>query len=686
MKDKRVLVVERSGSDIKYSNETVVNNLGTPENSIVLTGIFTTFNQKNRNGRIYESADFLPHIEALKETIKNHALLGELDHPHGYEISLTNASHVIESLEYDPQQNAIIGKIRLLNTTKGKEAQALVKDGIPLHISSRAAGTVDESTGRVRLQQLFTYDLVADPGFANAVLSRVNEGYGSSLISETSRKALNELNESYNKINEGMKLISSSDNFEIYETNTELLPEPGSEGFKTDKFGADQQYKNSNNRATNGTIDDTNNKNNMDNANYISFEDFQRYTENLSEIIADLQSAITNYKTELDSFKKEKEGLKPTETFEDGKTDNKLIANLVANSVDAKMDEVEERYNNLKKYTVYLAEQLDNAISHQDYIAENCNKMIEHQDYIAENCNKMIEHQDYIAENCNKMIEHQDYIVENLNDTIGYQNYISEMLDKSIDYSNMLAEEQNKNIAHSNYLVEKLNQAIEHQDYIAENCNKMIDETNSLNEKFDQLKSYSNYISEGMNNIVSHNNYIVESINNMEGVEKINESNETKRMVPANKETNKKPQFDAKKYQTELTEKLGNLISTVKTQYAELKQKEAEQIEESRKSLENANEFKLVNYIPARLKERWANLSDERKQEILSESKMFIINNAETATYFWNTRDMREKQVPMKKINETVTANKSEDNKINEGMSDRLIAMSEQIKYRMRKN
>ena len=67
MKEKRVLVVERSGSDISYSNETVTNNLGKQEESIVLTGIFTTFNQKNRNGRIYESADFLPHIEALKE-------------------------------------------------------------------------------------------------------------------------------------------------------------------------------------------------------------------------------------------------------------------------------------------------------------------------------------------------------------------------------------------------------------------------------------------------------------------------------------------------------------------------------------------------------------------------------------------------------------------------------------------
>ena len=670
MKEKRVLVVERSGSDISYSNETVTNNLGKQEESIVLTGIFTTFNQKNRNGRIYESADFLPHIEALKESIKNHTLLGELDHPHGFEISLTNASHVIESLDYDPQRNVVVGKIRLLNTAKGKDAQALVRDGIPLHISSRAAGTVDES-GHVKLQQLFTYDLVADPGFANAVLSRVNEGVDSNPISDESRRILTEMKEKYEKLNEGLNLIQSSDDCEIYETNTELLPEPGQEGFKTDRFGAAQQNQNVNKRAINGTIDDTNNNNNMDNGKYISFEDFQKYTENLSEIIADLQSAIANYKTELDSVKKEKEGIKPTETFEDGKTDNSAIAALVADEVNAKVSEVQEKYNNLKKYTMYLAEQLDKSISHQDYIVENANDILKKQDEI---------------------IKHNNYIVDNLNDTIGYQNYIAEMLDKSIDYSNMLAEEQNKNIAHSDYLVEKMNQMIRHQDYIAESCNNIIEEGNKLNEKFEQLKSHNNYIVENMNNIVAHNDYIVESINSKEE-NALNEENKvvrennkpTENQKPEQKtDENKEEKFNSKKYQSEINEKLGNLISTVKTHYEETKKKEVEQIAESKKAIENSNEFMLVNYIPERLKEKWANLSDERKQEILAESKMLVIKDANTATYFWNTRDMREKRVEMKKVEEQVTANHN-NNPVNEGLSDRQKMMSEMIKYRMRK-
>lgn len=674
MNEKRVLVVERSGSDISYSNETVTNNLGKQEESIVLTGIFTTFNQKNRNGRIYESTDFLPHIESLKESIKNHTLLGELDHPHGFEISLTNASHVIESLEYDQQRNVVVGKIRLLNTAKGKDAQALVRDGIPLHISSRAAGTVDES-GRVKLQQLFTYDLVADPGFANAVLSRVNEGV-ETRFSDNTRRILTEMKENYEHLNEGLTLISSIEGCEVYETNTELNPEPSKEGSNTDKFGYEQLNKNSKERAINGTIDDINNNNNMNNGNYISFEDFQKYTESLSEIIADLQSAISNYKTELDSVKKEKEGTKPTEAFEDGKTDNSLISTLVANNVDAKVAEVEEKYNNLKKYTLYLAEQLDNAISHQDYVVEESNK-------IAETQQNLIKHNNYIVEMLDKTIQHSDYITENLNDTIGYQNYIAEMLDKSIDYSNMLAEEQNKNIAHSSYLVEKMNQMVEHQDYIAENCNEIIDENNKLYETVNNLKAHNNYIVEGMNNLVAHNDYIVENINNMEG-NKLNENN-NKLVEQKLKNKEQKVVFNAKQYQQELNEKIGNLISTVKNQYEELKKKEVEHIEESRRALENSNEFKLVNYIPARLKEKWANLSNERKQEILSESKMFVINDVNSATYFWNTRDMRERKIEMKKIEEQVTAKKVEQTSVNEGLSDRLKLYSEMIKHNMRK-
>ncbi len=643
MKEKKLLIVERSNAPLNFTVEQALNENNEHSDSIVLTGLFTSFNTKNRNGRIYESADFLPHVEALREQIESKRLLGELDHPHGFEISLGNVSHVVESLEFDPQQNAIVGKIRLLNTTAGKEAQALVKDGIPLNISSRAAGTVDES-GHVKLQQLFTYDLVADPGFANAQLKRVNESYG----------------------------FGDDDNIDIYDISEDLNTDLDPHVTKTADYAEPQAKKNE---------DTLKNKNMEDNKEFIQYGDFQKYSEHLSEIVSELQSAISNIKDELISYKK-KGGEVPTQTFSADSIDNSQIADLVAKEVarvtgagaaevgdssDEKIAELEnkvavaeEEYNNLKAYTKYLAETLDKSITHQDYIADEANKIIEHNNYLAENMNKMIGHQDYLAENMNKMVgyndylaekmnqmvDHQDYLAENINDTISYQNYVAEMLDKSIDYSNMLAEEQNKSIAHNNYLVEKMNQMVDHQDYIVEEVNKIdaniIEETKKERTKVKETP-------------------VVET--------SVNESKEEK--------------FDAKTYQSALTEKLDAILAAAKAQYEEVRKAEAEALAESKKNVDTKN-FTLINYMPSRLNEKWSKLSDARKQEILEESKMFVINNEASAEYFWNTRDFRDKQVELQKIDESAVA---QPNALNENAvsEERLKAMKEQIQRRMRR-
>ena len=644
MKEKKLLIVERSNAPLNFTVEQALNENNEHSDSIVLTGLFTSFNTKNRNGRIYESADFLPHVEALREQIESKRLLGELDHPHGFEISLGNVSHVVESLEFDPQQNAIVGKIRLLNTTAGKEAQALVKDGIPLNISSRAAGTVDES-GHVKLQQLFTYDLVADPGFANAQLKRVNESYG----------------------------FGDDDNIDIYDisedANTNLDPHVT----KTADYAEPQAQKNE---------DTLKNTNMEDNKEFIQYGDFQKYSEHLSEIVGELQSAISNIKDELISYK-EKGGETPTQTFDAANIDNSMIADLVAKEVaritgegaavvggsDAKIAELEDKvavaeesYNNLKAYTKYLAETLDKSITHQDYIADEANKIIQHNNYLAEKMNQMVGYNDYLAEKMNQMVDHQDYLAENINDTISYQNYVAEMLDKSIDYSNMLAEEQNKSIAHNNYLVEKMNQMVEHQDYIVEEVNKI----------------GGNIIEEKKSEPVSEETKITDKVNEenkpTEGVKV--EENKTEPAVEEEK-------FDAKAYQSALTEKLDAILAAAKAQYEEVRKAEAEALAESKKNVDTKN-FTLINYMPSRLNEKWSKLSDARKQEILEESKMFVINNEASAEYFWNTRDFRDKQVELQKIDESAVA---QPNALNENAvsEERLNAMKEQIQRRMRR-
>lgn len=640
MKEKKLLIVERSNAPLNFQVEQAVNENNEHSDSIVLTGLFTSFNTKNRNGRIYESADFLPHVEALREQIESKRLLGELDHPHGFEISLGNVSHVVESLEFDPQQNAIVGKIRLLNTNAGKQAQALVRDGIPLNISSRAAGTVDES-GHVKLQQLFTYDLVADPGFANAQLKRVNESYG----------------------------FGDDENIDIYDisedANTELDPQVT----KTADYAAPQAEKN----------EDTLKNTDMEKPEYIQYTDFQKYSEHLSDIVGELQSAISNIKDEL-------AGVQPTEKFDPANIDNSMIQDLIAKEVEkrftgegapvvghdmsneadgadvkvaemeAKVAEMEETVNNVKGYLKYIAETLDKSITHQDYIADEANKIIEHNNYLAENMNKMVGYNDYLAEKMNQMIAHQDYLAENINDTISYQNYIAEMVDKHIDYTDMLAEEQNKTVAHADYLAEKMNQMIDHQDYIVEEVNKM--GGNALNETKNEEETPA----------------VKTPVVEEQKVEETKE--ETVEETPEEK-------FDVKTYKSTLTEKLDAILAAAKTQYEEAKKKEEEALNESKKAVESTN-FTLINYLPARLNEKWSKLSDERKQEILAEAKMFVINNQASAEYFWNTRDFRDKQIELQKIDEEKVAQPAPivENAISD---ERLQAMKEQIQRRMRK-
>ena len=168
----------------------------------VLEGEFARLGELNRNQRIYTEEEYLKHLSYLRDDIKSgDGLLGELDHPDDrFEVKLKEASHKVIDLWYDKSKHAIMGKIELLDTPNGKIAKALVDDGIPLHISSRAAGTVDPNTNVVEIQQIYTYDLVAKPGFASAVLHRVDESVNNNYYSENTKTFLrrNEIMEARN--------------------------------------------------------------------------------------------------------------------------------------------------------------------------------------------------------------------------------------------------------------------------------------------------------------------------------------------------------------------------------------------------------------------------------------------------------------------------------------------------------
>ena len=160
---KKCLVYETLGNITAMK---VKESLG--NNEIRLSGVFGVCGIKNGNNRIYSKENYGQMVESLQKTIATEGCLGELEHPNSMNINLNNVSHKIESVQMH-EDGTITGTVVLLDTEKGRNAKAIVEAGVPLYISSRALGSIDES-GNVTLTMLKTYDLVGTPGFSQASL------------------------------------------------------------------------------------------------------------------------------------------------------------------------------------------------------------------------------------------------------------------------------------------------------------------------------------------------------------------------------------------------------------------------------------------------------------------------------------------------------------------------------------
>lgn len=162
-----------------------------------IKGIFQRADSPNHNKRIYEKKLLVREMSRLDEAIEERRLMGELDHPTHDAVKLGNVSHLITKLKMSG--NDMIGEAEILNTPCGQVAQALIKGGVKLGISSRGMGSLTEKGDYSLVNddfKLVTFDLVADPSTKGAFPAQVNEGVDSKFIDETVRetydKALSE--------------------------------------------------------------------------------------------------------------------------------------------------------------------------------------------------------------------------------------------------------------------------------------------------------------------------------------------------------------------------------------------------------------------------------------------------------------------------------------------------------------
>ena len=605
-----LLILERSSTELEFKQE---------GGTYVLEGIFGEIDKKNRNNRIYTESEYLPQIEALQAKIKSSKLLGELDHPQTFDVSLKNVSHIIEELTYDTETKQVKGRIRLLDTDAGRQAKALVDAGVPLQISSRAAGAV-ESNGTVKIKQLFTYDLVADPGFENAELKRVNEAYGF--------------------VNEGNDLF-------IYEINKENEKQP---------------------------IENIN-ETKMAESKFITVEDFNKYSKYLSEEIKSIKEGM-NSLTESESTSSQLETLKEYTDYLAKKLDESIAySEHIAEKADQSIqysENLAEKLDQGIQYSEHIAESVDTIKNYTNYLAESYNEgstsyenLIKYTEYLRENLEKVTEYAEYVAEtvNSNLLLEDEAGLpAEDLKDET--EDVSPDVVDADGNVITGKPEDVAKDvklagsgdaageeIKEEKYgtgaglpaedlktdtkdvtvdVVDADGNVITSKPEDVEKELELAGKGDAAGKQVDQMEAYKNSITSKLEALVekvnakkSENPTFFKFISE----EKVNEFNalsteEKSKVVSA---------IEGRGYLTE-----GQILALWNTSLSG--------------TVETHDAPAVIKLMPTEYHDTWAKCSEGKKNQILAQSKYHKVETAYQVANFWQTRDLREVAPVMEKI------------------------------------
>jgi|694.fasta_scaffold117440_1 hypothetical protein len=577
MDQQVLLILENSTSILESKSE--------GNGDVVLEGIFAQFGVVNNNDRIYEENEYLPHLDYLNDKIKSKRLMGELDHPDKFDVSLQKVSHIIENLEYDKSSRCLKGKVRLLNTDAGITARRLVEAGVPLSISSRAAGVVGPDK-KVKLKKIFTYDLVADPGFENAQLSLVNESLG---FSPKSNVHIYDVSEMYDP----SSLFQDIENRTEQKNNMNMGSHPKDETVKVSELN---EYSK------------------------LVKKEIELLERKLSGLIKKVNTLSSNDDTiakviEYTNYVAEK--LNGTINY----------CNYLSENVDTNItavNKLKSKVSDTIDYSNYIAERLNLSDSYQNYLAENLDKNISFSNYISEKLNENINYSNYLAENINRAIEFGDYLAENLNDSIGYSEYLGENLDLSIKHNDYLAEAVNKSIGYTEYVAEQTDKAIQYSDYVVESIN----EKEKVMKKKRKEKKAAMVAGENLSEKVNH--IITEA--KKEKVQVLNESAKFPFLRHLSPE--KRKQF----INLPVTQK--EIVNEAMSKSIFFTEKDVVNIWESSLAAdkERKNLPKWITGMPTEYAPIWESLSQESRQRIASQAQYIKLETPYQIRNFWATR------------------------------------------------
>jgi len=567
-----------------------------------MDGTCAVFGQKNDNNRVYEEAEYLPHLTYLVEKIKKGQLFGELDHPQSFDVSLKNVSHVILALDHDKASNSVKIKVKLLDTPSGRIAKTLVLAGCVISISSRAAGQVLDN-GKVKLHKIFTYDLVAEPGFAQAALSQVAEN----------------LQGNYTM------LFESLDFLKAHSVTNNLMDVSESFNFEDSV----RVYK-INNPETK-TLQ--NNEKQMAN-DLVTREEYNQYSKVVKKQIESLRESINNNNAGLLALSEKTDDLPVTE---------KLVK--FTNYLAGEMEKIVE-------FTNYLSTMLNKGIGYTEHVAEKVNHVIDYSDYLAGMTEKNIHFSNYLGEKLNQNINYAEYVGGMTEKSIKFGNYLAEQLDKGIQYTEYVAEQSSKGLNYSNYLAKSLNEAIKYAEYLGGNIQKGI--------------AYTEYVAETMNQKVGPNTKLT-TRRLLSDVAQLNESkvNVTDASpvedlvsavdgILANIKSNSANAVLESKYPflklltTENKQKFYALEPDIKTAIVEtlrgavfFNESEVINIMEAVMNKQTENTPTYIRFMPEKYKPLYEKMNEVELNWIAAQASTVVINTPYQAKAFWDTRDLR---------------------------------------------
>lgn len=601
-----LLIIEK-GENLKFSKES----------DYTFEGPFTSFGVKNKNRRIYEKKGFLPHLKSLQEQISSNKLLGELDHPKDFEIMLSRSSHVIENLSLDESGDTVIGKIKLLDTAKGKDAKAISDAGVPLHISSRAAGTVNEE-GVVQIKKLFTYDLVADPGFANAKLEKVAES----------------LNVDEAKAQEIMDMVTESHTYDSSELK--LINE---------QFGLTEED---------------------------GIEIYQ-VVKKANEAIKEDKDTKVKKEDLLEKESKEKVTVEQLTKW------SNVFVEEIQSMVEKKMVEANEANTDLSKMKEYMTtfsnevnEKFNQFNSFVDYLSEGMNQLKDHNNHIVEGMTGLKDHNNYLVEGMNTLKDHNNYLVENLNLVKGYSEKAHMEIGDLKEHNDHLVEMSNKLAEFTNHIGEKTNQSINYAENISIGAAKLTEFVEHIAENVHDLK-------EGNTNFQEKIEDFQDKATEEKAPEtQVSESSTSEYKdalsikLDAILENAKKASEEAINKTSTEENVFGLLNETYQSQIETLpedkKQKLTEVFEgEEKPSSESeaselfdsiVNENKGLNWkdnMPENVKSTWEKLDETVKAKIELQANQYELDTQARIDWFWSTRTLHESKKPVlnKAINES---------------------------------